>query len=645
MVFALGGVVLSLFGLGEVRILETSLSFQIERLTKRLRPLEDAGRRISVLRLVIVLVAVPAAVLAAIFLNGTAAWLVVAFSFLIFLVVVLFHRRLERWIETLSLWRALKMDQRARLTLDWEGLPPPRPIELISDGSKNLARDLDLTGYRSLHQLLDVTISRRGTQLLAEWLTQTRPDTAALTARQNIVRELRTRTRFRERFRLIYHLVLKRELEGDNLLAWLRTDFASARLRRALPIAIVLVAVNVTLFVLWQFFRFPPVWLLTTVAYAAFYYWHQKALENVLSTVVRVNAELEKFRAVVLYLERASYANAPHLAELCASFQGAHAGARASAEGSVSSPPSSELRRVQWITAAVGLRTNPLSSVILNVVLPWDFLFAFLADRERTRIAETLPEWVRVVHELDALIALANVAAANPDATFPEIRAGEIPVLSAQKLAHPLLPAKTRVANNIEIYALGELDILTGSNMSGKSTFLKTIGVNFCLAYAGAPVLASHWRARPFRLHTCIRITDSIVDGFSYFYAEVKCLKSLLLELNAEEELPLFYLIDEIFRGTNNRERLIGSRAYIQALLGARGVGLIATHDLELAHLADENPNAHNYHFRDEVRDGLLIFDYQLREGSCPTTNALRIMELEGLPTSPADVPLARTPL
>ena len=112
----------------------------------------------------------------------------------------------------------------------------------------------------------------------------------------------------------------------------------------------------------------------------------------------------------------------------------------------------------------------------------------------------------------------------------------------------------------------------------------------------------------------------------------MKCLKVLLQELNAPNDLPLFYLIDEIFRGTNNRERLIGSRAYIHALLGARGIGLIATHDLELAHMADESTDAHNYHFRDEVQDGRLVFDYRLREGPCPTTNALKIMELEGLP-------------
>src|SRR5262249_54507951 len=134
-----------------------------------------------------------------------------------------YHHRLETWIETLTQLRALKQDQRARLTLDWESLPPPRPIQLPAE-NKSLAFDLDLTGYRSLHQLLDTTISRHGTQSLAAWLTQARRDGNALTARQNIVRELRPRNRFRERFWLTYRHVLKRELEGDNLLAWLNED-------------------------------------------------------------------------------------------------------------------------------------------------------------------------------------------------------------------------------------------------------------------------------------------------------------------------------------------------------------------------------------------------------------------------------------
>jgi DNA mismatch repair ATPase MutS len=199
-------------------------------------------------------------------------------------------------------------------------------------------------------------------------------------------------------------------------------------------------------------------------------------------------------------------------------------------------------------------------------------------------------------------------------------------------LGHPLIPERRRVTNDFEVPSVGAIDIVTGSNMAGKSTFLKTVGVNLCLAYSGAPVCAARLVSTPFRLHTCIRINDSIADGFSYFYSEVKCLKRLLDRLEQETEQPLLYLVDEIFRGTNNRERLLGSRAYLRSALGKNGVGLIATHDLELARLATESELIHNYHFRDSVQDGRLAFDYIIRPGPSPTTNALRIMELEGLP-------------
>jgi DNA mismatch repair ATPase MutS len=152
------------------------------------------------------------------------------------------------------------------------------------------------------------------------------------------------------------------------------------------------------------------------------------------------------------------------------------------------------------------------------------------------------------------------------------------------------------------------------------------------LAFAGGPVNASHLSTIFFRICTCIRISDSVTDGISYFYAEVKCLKAMLDALEEADPMPLFYFVDEIFRGTNNRERLIGSRSYIQALAQHPGVGLIATHDLELVQLADELPGITNYHFTDDVRDGRMIFDYKIQAGPSPTTNALKIMREEGLP-------------
>jgi DNA mismatch repair ATPase MutS len=168
--------------------------------------------------------------------------------------------------------------------------------------------------------------------------------------------------------------------------------------------------------------------------------------------------------------------------------------------------------------------------------------------------------------------------------------------------------------------------------MAGKSTFLRTVGINLVLAFAGGPVNAAEFKTIPSRLYTCIKVSDSVTDGISYFYAEVKRLKALLCALETEDDLPLFFFIDEIFRGTNNRERLLGSQAYVQALAGKHGVGLISTHDLELARLADLMPQVKNYHFRDEVSAEQMSFDYTLRPGPCPTTNALKIMALEGLP-------------
>jgi len=209
--------------------------------------------------------------------------------------------------------------------------------------------------------------------------------------------------------------------------------------------------------------------------------------------------------------------------------------------------------------------------------------------------------------------------------------AEEPPLFDARQLGHPLIPFQTRVCNDFLIRQ-GEVVIITGSNMSGKSSFLRAVGVALALAGAGSVVDAAALRLTPFRLFTSLRVTDSVADGISYFYAEVKRLRALLEALSAPEGPPLFFLIDEIFRGTNNRERLIGSRAYVRALSARGGTGLIATHDLELIHLADELPNVSNRHFRETVEDGRMRFDYILRPGPCPTTNALAIMALEGLP-------------
>ncbi len=583
-------------------------------------------------------------------------WCAFAAATLLFIGVVILHRRLDRWNEKFHIWHDLHAEQLARLTLDWAHIPDP----IASAAPSPLSLDLDLTGQLSLHHLLDRAISRQGSLRLAEWLTAGVPDEAKIAARQGVVSDLKGLPRFCNRLLLTYRQLARQPLDDDKLLDWLSTPVPEAALRRVLPWATLLSAANVTLFVLNAAGRLPPYWLLSLLAYAGLYIASQGAISKFLAAVIRLDSELNKFRPLLHFIENYPYGNARELATVCAPFT------REAAR------PTRLLRQVKWSTASAGLRMNPALGLLLNLLTPWDFWAAWLAARQKERMARLLPAWLDTFHELEALISLGMFATQNPNYTFPQIApvgtqpndgesllkslkpsAASAPkmdsptaVFAARQLGHPLLPPTRRVCNDFVGRSLGELNLITGSNMAGKSTFLRTLGVNLCLAYAGGPVCATRFHTAPFRLYTCIRVSDSLGDGFSYFYAEVKRLKGLLDAINepspqaqksepaqpGSTKLPLLYLIDELFRGTNNRERLIGSRAYIKALLDAPALGFIATHDLELATLADAHPQLHNYHFRDDVSGGILTFDYQIRPGASPTTNALKIMALEGLP-------------
>lgn len=589
---------------------------QIKRLDRWLASHRVVSNRVSWLRVIVFGAGIAATVFAA-NQNLFAGIGVFSAAMLLFAAVVVYHRNIERWIDTFAIWRDFRRDQLARMNRTWEQLTN----FAVAERRHSLALDLDITGEHSLHQLIDTTLSREASRRLADWLTQAHPKLDEVHARQNIVQELVAFARFRERFALTFRLVLRERLEGEPLMKWLSIALPSSRLLATLLIATALIALNLILFAAHILLALPAIWLITLLVYFVFWFANQSWLAELFDALNRLDAELARFHAILDFIEHADYRTHPHLANLCASFRNPH------------HSPSMHTRKIQLVTFGVGLRSNPVLGLALNLILPWDFLLAWLINRVRAQVVDWFPKWVQVCYDLDAYVALANFAYIHPDYVFPTLASNPCPVLSAKNLGHPLIPHAQNVRNDFAFDSLGELAILTGSNMAGKSTFLKSIGINLCLAYAGAPVMATQFVSALFRLHTCIRITDSVTDGFSYFYAEVQCLKRLLDELQAPNALPLLYLIDEIFRGTNNRERLLGSRTYIQALIGANGVGLIATHDLELASLADQQRQIHNYHFRDDVSNGKLVFDYKLRRGPSPTTNALKIMMLAGLPT------------
>ncbi|MGD2076821.1 MAG: hypothetical protein PVH18_00445, partial [Chloroflexota bacterium] len=536
-------------------------------------------------------------------------------------VAVACHRRISQASHRFQIMRDIKERQIARMVLDWGRLPPTtnhpeRPLEL----------DFDLVGDTSLLRLVDTAVSAGGSDLLRRWLGNPATDAGQINARQQLVAELAPLALFRARLILNARssLTLEGKWQPDQLLTWLKKRLATNSLRRWLILLTVLAALNILFFLLDLLNVGPPLWQATIILYAVLFLVRSREVGEPFRESMLIRDTLEQLMAVFGLLETFAHPGTPHLSTLCQPFLDAD------------ERPSAHLRRVNRIVNATGIRGNPVFWLILNIIVPWDYYFAYRLDQCKEALARQLPTWLDAWYELEAANSLANLAYLNPAFTFPRIVEdlgdADQAIFTVQQMGHPLIPDDRKVCNDFSIPTVGQINIVTGSNMSGKSTFLRTIGINLILAYAGGPVNADTMTTIPFRLASCIRVSDSVTDGISYFYAEVKCLKALLLELEKADPCPVFYFIDEIFRGTNNRERLLGSRAYIRALVERPGVGLIATHDLELVQLADEIPGISNYHFTDAVEDGRMIFDFTIRPGPSPTTNALKIMHLEGLP-------------
>jgi hypothetical protein len=549
-------------------------------------------------------------------------WPILGVSVAVFAAIVFWHRRLDRNIARFNLSREYQLNQVARIQLDWERIPLPSAGEI--NYQHPFGADLNLTGPRSLQHLLDLSVSQGGSRRLRSWLLDPEPDPQRIHAHQAILKELAPRTSFRSRLALNGALVASKNdssWDGEGLLHWLSRHQPARSLRLWLIFLAGIALLNGLLFVLQLVGGLSSIWIATLILYVVLYMAIFRTLGDVFGDAYHLGRTLERFRAVLAFLEVYPYTPGSHLARLCQPFW------------SGETKPSSYLRTLELVISGTSLRNNPFIWAPLNLLAPWDLYFAYRLEICQRELSERLPAWLDSWYELEALNSLANFAYLNPGYTYPELPGEQDrPVFTAQQLGHPLLPAISRVCNDFELDQTGEIALVSGSNMSGKSTFLRTLGINLCLAYTGAPVAAAMLRTRPFRLFTCIQVSDSLNDGISYFYAEVRRLRALLDEFRRPHHYPLFFLIDEIFRGTNNTERQIGSQAFVETLVGGNGVGVISTHDLELVRLAERFPQVKNVHFREEVHAERMIFDYKLRPGPSPTTNALKIMQLEGLP-------------
>jgi ABC-type multidrug transport system fused ATPase/permease subunit len=597
------------------------LTRHVERLANEIELLQELDQRYFWVRLVVLLAGALGLFIAYQSRQSNVLLLAVLVFMAVFSIVVYLNRRVRRSILRFRLSKQYFSNQLARMELDWEKIPA---APFYPPGEQHpFASDLNLSGYHSLHQLLNTAISAGGSHRLQEWLMKPEPNFDEVNTRQASVKEMRSLSGFRSRLVLSSSLVSSGEEEawdGEELIHWLEQRAAPKSLQPLLIVLSLLAAANIILFVLFTFNLLPAVWMISLAIYAAVYLFTYRSMDEVFGQAHHLSTTLDKFRAVLVFLERYPYRPSSHLSRLCAPFWQAD------------QRPSSYLLRIAVIASASSISANPVVWLLINVFVPWDVFFAYQLQRYKAKMQNVLPTWLEVWYELEALNSLANFSYLNPGYTFPQIfnhHSGKC--FESLSIGHPLIPDRDKICNDFSLNQLGEVVLITGSNMSGKSTFLRTIGINLSLAYAGAPVNADKLTTRIFRLFSVIQVTDSLADGISYFYAEVRRLKALIDALEIEHDVPLFFLIDEIFRGTNNRERQIGSRSYVKMLVGGHGTGLISTHDLELVNIADQVAHVINYHFQEQVAKGRMIFDYHLRTGPSKTTNALQIMQMEGL--------------
>ncbi len=582
--------------------------------------LEGQTRAIGTVRLAL---AVAALVLVGVLVWGhVGSWVgaaigAVAVAFVAFVVV---HARIIDARERAA--AALRFHEKglARLDHAWDRLPVTSERFRASDHP--FASDLDVFGRGSLMQLVGSTETLFGEERLARLLSLEDAGVwpTDVAARQAAVRDLAARPAFREALATAGGVLADDKPDPAALLGWAEArDTLPAWMRGvgfAAPVALLV------LFVAGPALGLPSgaAWL-ATVAVVGLGLWIGVRLSPLLSPASARDEAVSRWRGMIVAIERERF-DAPLLVQLRDSL------------GANGRKASEEIAALARIVGFVDARRNEVFRLLVGPLLMWDVHCAAVLLRWRARAGPQVRGWLDALGQVEALASLGGFAFEHPGFAWPELSAE--PRLEASGLGHPLVPDDRRVDNDVSLPSAGRALVVTGSNMSGKSTLLRALGVNVVLAIAGAPVCARSARVGALRVATSMRIEDSLEHGVSHFYAELKRLKRVIDLARLPDRAPVLFLLDEILHGTNSRERVLGACAVVRELVARGALGAVSTHDLGITALGEElGAQVENVHFEEQVADGQMTFDYVLRPGIVQSSNALRLMRAIGIDVAP----------
>lgn len=527
-----------------------------------------------------------------------------------FVALVLFHDRTRRVQARSNRAAAFYERGLARLEDRWAGAGEPG--ERFRDRSHVYVEDLDLFGPGSLFELVSIARTRMGEHALAGWLLQP----AALDVireRQAAIAELRDHLDLREDLAMLGEEV-RAHVDPEALLHWAAEPpvFESAAPRLAGG-GLSVLAVGAAAVWIWSGLATP--FALVLAVEAAFAYWFRSRVQHVVHAIEYAAQDFDLLAGTLLRLEREHF-QSPLLARLRAALD---------TDGE---PPSRQMARLHRLVDWLDSRDN-LFLRVFGPPLLYTTQLAFGVEAWRKRAGPQVRRWLEALGEMEALSALAGYAYEHPADPFPEfLDTAGAALFEAEGLGHPLLPESRLVRNDLRLAPDRPVLIISGSNMSGKSTLLRTVGINAVLAMAGAPVRARRLRLSPLAVAASIRVTDSLQSGASRFYAEITRLRKMV-DLSSGP-FPVLFLLDELLHGTNPHDRRLGADAVVRNLVARGAVGLVTTHDLALSQIADSLSGA-NKHFEDHIEDGRIQFDYLLRPGIVQKSNALELMRSIGL--------------
>lgn len=585
---------------------------QREELEKEIKVLEGRSSVYSGVRFALFLVAVTALIVG-IYDNRpvlVAAGIVAAVAFV---VLVFVHGRLSENIEYRQAKSEVLRKYIERFGDGWKSFEDNGSQYLDNDDM--VAKDMDLLGDNSLYQYICVAGTEDGRKSLAESIKNPSYSIEEIETRQQAIKELASRQEFSMDFETLgvkAGMGKKKKYTADEFVAYCNSDEHIPAIFNVLRF--ILPAVTVLVFVLGIMGRMNIGWSLVSFFAVLLFSWLFSGIAGqAVMPMISFGYIIEDYIRMFELISAEEFDS-----ELLKGIK---------AHLSQDSGALAAIKKLRSISAAFNIRYNPIVHQILCGLTMWDFHIGRMMDRWKYKNGGSVAGWIKAVSDMEELMSFA-VLARTREITYPQVGDNQRVHVDAKGLRHPLISPSVVVANDASFR--GGATIITGSNMSGKTTFLRTLGINLVLAYAGAPVCADYMEADMMKIFTSMRVTDDVSNGISTFYAEILRIKTMV-EYRKQNK-SMLCLIDEIFKGTNSADRIVGATQVIRKLSGANSMTLVSTHDFELCDLkAEDGTPAANYHFEEYYEGDQLRFDYKKKDGRCTTTNAMAILHMAGL--------------